>query len=428
VKDHTALKQHFIQTYQTVRSKTEELCQPLMTEDYVIQSIDDTSPPKWHLAHTTWFFETFILIPERQDYKPFHPLFHHLFNSYYQRIGDPYPRVRRGVLSRPTVETVYAYRDYVDQHVIEYIEEHIEQLSETAWHTLISILILGLHHEQQHQELLLMDIKHNFSLDPHFPVYQAHKFNHHSQSIPLEFIPVAGGIVNMGYQGEEFCFDNELPRHQQILRPYLMANRLVTNAEYGEFIAADGYQNPEWWLADGWDCIQKNAWKTPLYWHQFDHQSAWHIFTLGGLCEVNPAEPVAHISYYEADAYARFRGQRLPSEVEWEYYASNQANVANGNFLETNRLHPEGSLEGTKGQQLLGDLWEWTASPYCPYPGFKPLVGTLGEYNGKFMSNQMVLRGGSCVTPQSHIRVSYRNFFQPDKRWQFSGIRLASDV
>jgi ergothioneine biosynthesis protein EgtB len=412
-----------IQAYQQVRNQTEALCKSLVVEDYVIQSIDDVSPPKWHLAHTTWFFETFILIPHK-SYKPYNPVFHHLFNSYYQSIGSPYPRVRRGILSRPTVEQIYQYRHHVDAQ----LTTHIQHLSAESMNSILPTLILGLNHEQQHQELLLMDVKHNFSLDPSFPVYHEPHSTKMNAPIPMEFQIVNGGIVEIGHLNNEFCFDNELPRHEIILKPYTIANRLVTNAEYLEFIQAGGYEKPDWWLSDGWDCVQRNQWQAPLYW-QHDHDK-WSIFTLSGIQELNAAEPVSHISYYEADAYARWKNKRLPSEAEWEnFVATKNIRTSDGNFMEKNFFHPIAiDKKSNQHQQFFGDLWEWTASAYLPYPGYKALEGALGEYNGKFMSNQFVLRGGSCVTPKSHIRASYRNFFQPDKRWQFSGIRLAETL
>lgn len=410
------VKEKLISAYANIRQQTTHLCHPLVKEDYVIQSIEDVSPPKWHLAHTTWFFETFLLLPYLPNYRAFDLSFHYLFNSYYQQIGQPFPRAMRGLLARPTVERVYQYREYVDEHMFTLLENH-KTLAE-----LKAILILGMQHEQQHQELLLMDIKHNFFIDPTFPVY-------HTTAKQLEkplhtrgmFAYVQGGTIEIGCNNTEFCFDNELPRHAYILKPYELATQLVTNEEYAEFIAAGGYQRAEWWLSDGWDLIHKHHWQAPLYWHR--DGNTWQLFTMHGLQKLGPADPVAHVSFYEADAYARWRNCRLPTEAEWEHYAATQPII--GNFLENQHFHP---LPASEHQQLFGDVWEWTASAYLPYPGYQPLNGALGEYNGKFMSNQMVLRGGSCVTPQSQIRASYRNFFQPDKRWQFSGIRLARNV
>lgn len=405
--------------YQRERSKTVQLCLPLAIEDYVIQSILDVSPPKWHLAHTTWFFETFVLIPYLKNYQPFHAHFHYLFNSYYQTIGNPYPRERRGLLARPTVETIYEYRQYVDEHILELLSQS------SSSQTLCSLLTLGLNHEQQHQELLLMDIKHNFSLTPELSIY-SNPVTTSAHFTSLEFISVTGGEISIGNQGETFCFDNELPRHKQILQDYALANRLTTNSEYLEFMLAGGYKKPELWLADGWEYIQKNNWQAPLYWH--NNNNEWHLFTLQGLQKLNLSEPVVHVSFYEADAYSRWCGKRLPTEAEWEHFVLQQnLHTTQSNFLEKNILHPRSS-DKRLPTQFFGDVWEWTQSAYHAYPGYKSVRGPLGEYNGKFMSNQIVLRGGSCVTPEAHIRSSYRNFYQPEKRWQFSGIRLAEDV
>lgn len=423
VKDHIETKNALTERYQSIRQLTENLCRPLVTEDYVIQSIEDVSPPKWHLAHTTWFFETFILIPHVKSYAVFDTIYHHLFNSYYQTIGSPFPRVRRGVLSRPTVKNIYDYRHYVDQQMHEYLSH----LSEDNSENITSLIMLGLHHEQQHQELLLMDIKYNFSCDPTFPAYRLQSPKPVATDKDLTFIELEGGIVTIGHQGTDFCFDNELPSHQQILKPYQLAQRLITNDEYREFIEAGGYQRAEWWLADGWDYIQRNKIVAPLYWYKINDN--WQQFTLNGLQAIENSEPVVHVSYYEADAYARFRQMRLPTEAEWEQAAlKNIPDLAKGNFLESNYLHPRASeVSASQATQLFGDVWEWTMNAYSPYPGYQSTKGALGEYNGKFMSNQMVLRGGSCVTPRTHIRATYRNFFQPDKRWQFSGIRLAKE-
>lgn len=418
-------KQELIRAYKAVRNQTNMLCKPLATEDYVIQSMEDVSPPKWHLAHTTWFFETFVLQPHCKLYHVFHPLFHHLFNSYYQALGNPYPRVRRGQLSRPTVETVYEYRHYVDAYLISFLE----QASQDKVQDLAAIITLGLQHEQQHQELLLMDVKYNFSLDPNFPAFLTQVVrNKDSLYSGLHFQEHEGGITEIGHLDSTFCFDNELPRHQTLLQPFALATRLVTNAEYIEFIEAGAYQSPQGWLADAWDTIQKNGWEAPLYWKKINKD--WYAFTLGGLKKLDPHEPVSHVSYYEAEAYAAWCGCRLPTEAEWEYHASKMNRAVNNNFLEAGIFHPLAVAEKKPKmmQQLFGDVWEWTGSAYTPYPGYQANKGALGEYNGKFMSNQMVLRGGSCVTPKSHIRASYRNFFQPDKRWQFSGIRLAKNI
>ena len=414
-------KQQLSTQYLSKRHKTRALCSPLETEDYVVQSIEEVSPQKWHLAHTTWFFETFVLMVELSKYKPFHPEFHQLFNSYYQQVSDPYPRARRGLLSRPTVKSIFEYRNHVDLQIIELINNQ----SDESFQRLASIIQLGLQHEQQHQELLLMDVKHNFSIHHDFPIYCKPNTKMNSKILnTLEFIEVDGGLIGVGHSGSAFCFDNELPRHQQFIHSYKIANRLITNSEYLEFIEATGYQRPEYWLSDGWDTVKNKHWCAPLYWHQFE-KNKWSIFTLSGLRELNLNEPVSHVSYYEADAYARWRGLRLPTESEWEYFVSHNNEVIEGNFLETGVYHPQASFNKKPYHQFFDDVWEWTSSAYTSYPGYKPLLGALGEYNGKFMCNQMVLRGGCCVTPQTHLRNTYRNFYAPDKRWQFSGIRLA---
>lgn len=411
--------------YMQVRQQTEALCLPLLLEDYVIQGMDDVSPPKWHLAHSSWFFETFILNKYSPGYVTFDESFHYLFNSYYHTIGTPYPRPQRGLLSRPTVEQIYAYRHYVDKHMLLLCAPR--EIEDEA--SLNKLITLGLEHEQQHQELLLMDIKYNFSLHPNKPLYSetqpiSQRVGHCRSIQP---IMMNGGLVDIGYSGNEFCFDHELPQHKKFLRPYALANRLVTNAEYCEFIDAGGYSDPCWWLSEGWDLLMRQHWQAPGYWYRQHNQ--WLIFTLNGLLPLQEAEPVAHVSYFEADAYARWRNARLPLEEEWEHCCrSSGLNRESGVFLESGCFHPKAAdALSSQPQQFFGDLWEWTASAYSPYPGFKPLNGALGEYNGKFMANQMVLRGGCCITPQEHIRTSYRNFFQPEKRWQFSGIRLAYD-
>jgi ergothioneine biosynthesis protein EgtB len=404
--------------YQQVRQVSEQLCQPLVTEDYGIQSMPDVSPPKWHLAHTTWFFETLLLVPNLPGYTVFHPKFGYLFNSYYESIGERHPRPQRGLLSRPTVEEVYRYRAHVDHAMQALLTE------QAADPTLQALTLLGIHHEQQHQELLITDIKHILALNPLRPAYRS--------DLPLlETKPVAskeqwldypGGLYEMGYGGEEFAFDNEGPRHPAYLQDYWLASRLVTNGEYLEFIQAKGYQKPEYWLSEGWATVQAEQWQAPLYWEQID--GAWSVMTLGGLRPLNEQEPVCHVSFYEADAFSRWAGKRLPSEAEWEVAAS-QVPIQ-GNFLESGQLHPFPAMGLTRPDQLFGDVWEWTQSAYLPYPGFQPAPGAVAEYNGKFMCNQMVLRGGSCATSLSHIRSSYRNFFPPSTRWQFSGIRLVN--
>jgi len=405
--------------YNIVRNKTESLCKPLETEDYVIQACAEVSPPKWHLAHTSWFFETFILIPFAKNHRPFHESYAHLFNSYYETAGTFFSRTQRGFLSRPTVEDIYHYREYVDaaMHAL------LAKLPQQSEPDILARLELGIEHEIQHQELLLMDIKYNFSINPLKPAYNTESSPHSqiSQS-EMDWQAFDGGIFEIGHNGCGFSYDNERPRHQSLLQNYRLGNRLVTNCEYLEFIGDDGYRRADLWLSDGWHTIKANNWHAPLYWHQ--EVDEWQHFTLSGQLPLNLCEPVAHLSYYEADAYARWAGKRLPTECEWEHAASDLS--INGNFLEAGSLHPQ-AAEHAGLSQMYGELWEWTQSAYTPYPGFHPLPGTLGEYNGKFMSGQMVLRGGCCVTSRDHVRASYRNFFRPADRWMFSGLRLADD-
>ena len=380
-----------------------------------MQPMDDASPPKWHLAHTSWFFETFLLKPRLPGYRAFHPLYETLFNSYYNGVGDPFPRRRRGHLSRPTVSEVMAYRAHVDEAMVEMLQGASAQVEERT--------TLGLHHEQQHQELLLTDVKFNFGHNPLAPVYQPVDATPASSDIvPLKFDDHPGGLVDIGATAG-FCFDNERPRHRVFLQPFAIAQRLVTCEEYLAFIEDGGYQQPALWLSDGWTWLQQRGIGAPLYWRQCD--GIWQEYRLSGVNVVEAAAPVTHVSYYEADAYARWAGCRLASEAEWETAAAQDA-LGAGNFVTGERLHPAPALAGNR--QFFGDTWEWTSSPYVPYPGFRPLEGSLGEYNGKFMSNQLVLRGGSCATPPDHIRASYRNFFYPPDRWQFTGIRLALDA
>jgi ergothioneine biosynthesis protein EgtB len=394
----------------SIRRVSETIGQPLAIEDYVVQSMADVSPPKWHLAHTTWFFETFLLIPHLAGYEVFHPQYGYLFNSYYEAQGARHPRPQRGLLSRPTVAEVYQYRAYVDQAMADLLSRP----------ELEDLITLGLHHEQQHQELLLMDIKHILATNPLRPAYRTDLLPAPSlKSEPWQWWTYPGGLYEMGHSGAGFAFDNETPRHRVYLQDFQLASRLTTNGEYLEFIDAGGYQNPEYWLSEGWQTLNAQSWQAPLYWEKIG--ADWAAMTLGGLKFLNPDEPVCHVSFYEADAYARFRGRRLPTEAEWEIAA--RAETVVGNFSESGYLHP---VPGDG--QFYGDVWEWTQSGYAPYPGFRPLKGALGEYNGKFMCNQMVLRGGACVTPQSHIRSTYRNFFPPASRWQFSGIRLGDEA
>jgi ergothioneine biosynthesis protein EgtB len=402
--------------YQQVRQISKKICQPLAIEDYTIQSMPDVSPPKWHLAHTTWFFETFVLLPHLPGYTVFDPQFGYLFNSYYEAVGARHPRHQRGILSRPTVAEVDRYREHIDRSMSTLLRSSAIEHPDLA-----ALIILGLHHEQQHQELLLTDIKHILALNPLHPVYRDDLSPQpKSTDRTLEWLEYPGDLYHIGHQGDEFAFDNESPRHQTYLQDYKLANRLVTNGEYLEFIQADGYQESKHWLAEGWFAVQNQQWRSPLYWEQIDGE--WWIMTLGGLKKLDPNQPVCHVSFYEADAYATWRGKRLPTEAEWEVATVNMAQV--GNFLDGDILHP--APVNNSQYQFFGDVWEWTQSAYLPYPGFQIAEGAIGEYNGKFMCNQMVLRGGSCVTSADHIRSTYRNFFPPSARWQFSGIRLAS--
>ena len=396
------------------RAATESICAPLAVDDYQTQSMTETSPPKWHLAHVTWFFETFLLREYLPSYRVFDPRYAFLFNSYYQTLGDMQPRARRGDLSRPTVDEILIYRRHVDEAMSSLLASAPpRQAEEFRTRT-----VLGLHHEEQHQELLLMDIKHNFSINPLRPAYREDLPAPVTVPAAPGWLDCAGGEVAVGHAGGGFCFDNELPRHRVLLPAHRLAAWLVTNREYLAFIGDDGYRRPEFWLSDGWSAVQARGWQCPLYWERVGRE--WWQFSLGGLRPLAPDEPVCHVSYYEADAYARWRGKRLPCEFELEAKLAGEP-VA-GNFLDSGLLHPRG------GEPWFGDLWQWTASPYVCYPGFRPLPGSIGEYNGKFMCNQYVLRGGSCATPAGHARATYRNFFYPHDRWQFAGIRLAEDA
>jgi ergothioneine biosynthesis protein EgtB len=402
--------------FRRVRSATLALAEPLAPEDYVVQSMPDASPAKWHLAHTTWFFEEFVLQHAVPGYKFHDEQFRYLFNSYYNTIGPMHSRPHRGLLSRPTVEQVMAYRARVDERMNALLQR--QDLSAEV----LSVITLGLNHEQQHQELLLTDIKHLFSCNPLLPAYVREKTAPARPAAALEFCACDGGLIEIGHSGDGFSFDNELPRHRTYTAEFRLANRAVTNGEYLEFVRAGGYENPIHWLSDGWATIQKEGWQRPIYWTP----SLEEEFTLTGLRELNPASPLCHVSYYEADAFARWAGARLPSETEWELAAKDVA--MRGNFVEKRLWHPEAAKRDGRLLQMFGDVWEWTQSAYAPYPGFKPAAGSLGEYNGKFMVNQLVLRGGSCATPTSHIRATYRNFFNPGARWQFTGLRLAKSV
>ena len=404
--------------FQEVRDDSLALCRLLVTEDYIVQAIPEASPTKWHLAHTTWFFENFLLKPFAARYAEHHPRYAYLFNSYYETVGSFFPRQQRGLLTRPTVEEVYRYRTHVDDAMAALIDD----AGEAAWPALCERLELGLNHEQQHQELLLTDVKSLFALNPLRPAYHAALNPHPSAAAPAGWLEFPAGIREIGHQGTTFAFDNESPRHRIYLDDFRVVSRLVTNGEYLAFMAERGYERPELWLSDGWHTCGEKAWASPLYWEKIDGRW-WHM-TLAGMRQVDEKAPVCHISYFEADAFARWAGRRLPTEAEWEIAASPRP--LQGNLRETGILHPVPAADGN--EQFYGDVWEWTQSAYASYPGYRAPEGALGEYNGKFMVSQQVLRGGSCVTPHSHMRATYRNFFYPSDRWQFMGLRLAEDI
>ncbi|MGD9722537.1 MAG: ergothioneine biosynthesis protein EgtB [Pirellulales bacterium] len=422
--------------YAVTRRTSELLCEPLEVEDYIVQSMPDASPTRWHLAHTTWFFDNFVLAAFEPDYQGVRAEYRYLFNSYYEALGRQFPRAQRGVLTRPTVAEVSAYRRAVDQRMSRLLENGATEKHRHA--ELCSIVELGSHHEQQHQELMLTDLKHAFSCNPLYPAYRpeqgarAGASNGRSNGAPLSAatdVSFAGGLVDIGHEGDAFSFDNERPRHKVYLAPFTLSDRLITNGEYRAFIDDGGYRRADLWLSLGWATVRELEWQAPLYWHQRDGR--WHEFTLGGLLPLCDEEPVCHVSYFEADAFARWSGARLPTEFEWEHAAA--AEPLEGGFLERGladgRFHPAPApaRAAAKLRQLFGEVWQWTSSSYGAYPGYRPPPGALGEYNGKFMCNQYVLRGGSCATPANHLRTTYRNFFPPQARWQFSGIRLARD-
>jgi ergothioneine biosynthesis protein EgtB len=420
-----------LRRYQEVRAFTHALCEPLVPEDYVIQSMPDVSPAKWHLAHTSWFFETFLLSRAVAGYEPFHPRFGYLFNSYYVQAGERHCRPKRGLLSRPTVSEVYDYRRHVDQQMSRFLVEADDAaLGESG-----AVVEIGLHHEQQHQELLLTDIKHVFSVNPLYPVYRARAGTTDRAVPPMQWVGFEEGVRWIGHEGDGFAYDNESPRHRRFVDAFKLGSRLVTCGEYLQFIEDGGYRKAELWLSEGWNTVQSQEWEAPLYWVKEDGR--WMQFTLSGLREVEDGEPVCHVSLFEADAYARWAGARLATEAEWEVAAQEIPGEAApvrglevGNYVEDGTYHPVpvgDPLRGKELVQMFGDVWEWTRSQYEPYPGYRPPPGALGEYNGKFMCNQFVLRGGSCATSRTHIRRTYRNFFPPDARWQFTGIRLAQD-
>lgn len=411
--------------FRTVRRQTEALAAQLSAEDQMVQSCPEASPVKWHQAHTSWFFETFVLRDFLPDYQPFNPDFHWLFNSYYVSLGKTIPeKSLRSSFSRPSLDEILAFRAHVDRAIEKLLSGEAEPEA-------VRRIVLGLNHEQQHQELAYTDIKHAFFTNPLHPTYCEGALEYTAEPLPFTFDSFEGGLLEIGYPLEEgnpidFCFDNETPRHPVYLQPFEIANRLVTCREYLDFILDNGYGRTELWLSEGWQRTQAEGWQAPLYWRRdASDETGYEVFTLRGWVGLSRLfeTPVCHVSMFEADAYARWRGYRLPTEAEWEHAASFSALA--GNLLEAGRLHPAASPQREGMQQLFGDCWEWTASPYVGYPGYQALPGALGEYNGKFMSSQMVLRGGSCVTPRSHMRITYRNFFAPTTRWQFSGIRLA---
>jgi len=408
------------QQFCSLRQQSELLCAPLTPEDMMVQSCAEASPAKWHLAHTTWFFETFILRELDPAYRAVHPDFLWLFNSYYNSVSEQPEKKLRASFSRPALKDILAYRQYVDAAMHKWLKasppEEVERRA-----------ILGMHHEQQHQELLLTDIKHALWTNPLRPAYLELPFESlREEAAAMQWHEYPGGVAEIGHAGDGFCFDNELPRHRVYLEQFALASRLVTCAEYLAFIEDGGYRRSDLWLSEGWQTVQADDWKAPLYWHQDKASGEWSVFTMRGEVPLKDlaATPVCHVSYFESAAYALWAEKRLPTEAEWELAASH-ATVSSRNLLEDGVLHTAAAKDPDGPQQMFGDVWEWTGSAYLGYPGFHALPGALGEYNGKFMSNQMVLRGGSCVTPRTHIRASYRNFFSPATRWQFSGIRLA---
>ncbi len=402
-----------------VRQVTERLAAPLSGEDCALQSMPDASPTKWHLGHSSWFFETFVLERFAPDFAPFDPAFRVLFNSYYHGVGDRHPRSERGLISRPDLATVLAYRQQVTERVAALFPRLLSQAEFAA------LLWLGCHHEEQHQELILTDLKHLLAKNPLKPAYAAPRPPAPADARSPRWLGQVGGLVEIGHLGSGFSFDNEGPRHRVFLQPFEISSQPVTHADFAAFIADAGYRRPELWLSLGWDWVQANGITAPLYWQREGER--WNTFTLRGMSAIDPLAPVCHLSYFEADAYARWAGARLPREAEWEFVAAELPLC--GNFLDGGALQPLAPGEGSEGPaQMFGDVWEWTQSAYLPYPGFRIAAGAVGEYNGKFMCNQFVLRGGSCVSPREHLRASYRNFFPPEARWQFSGLRLARDL
>ncbi|MEP2446591.1 MAG: ergothioneine biosynthesis protein EgtB [Balneola sp.] len=417
-KNTRFLRENVELQYLKVRSFTNKIVEPLETEDFVIQPMENTSPAKWHLAHTSWFFETFVLEKFQPGFESLHPQYAYFFNSYYLQTGVPFSRANRGLLSRPTVKEVFEYREYVNEKVVDFIQNCDDKI----WEEASKVVEIGINHEQQHQELILTDIKYLLAQNPLLPVYKERETPDSETPGELKWITFEESIVEIGNKGDEFTYDNEHPVHRTLIQDFELADRLITNQEFLEFMNDDGYGRSELWLDEGWSKVKSEEWNAPLYW--FTRDGSWFNFTLSGARKVALNEPVTHISYYEADAFARWKGYRLPTEQEWEYACGDRE--ITGNFVDGNTFHPL-VLKNNEGglKQMYGDVWEWTQSSYSPYPGYKPLPGALGEYNGKFMANQYVLRGGSCATSNSHIRKTYRNFFHADARWQFSGIRLA---
>lgn len=420
-------RDHYIQRFCEIRSCTEQIVERLSVEDRQVQSMPDVSPTKWHLAHVTWFFETFILKPHAADYAEFDPAFNYLFNSYYEAVGARHARPDRGLLTRPSSDEVMAYRAHVDGAVAAFVET----ANDDVFTAVAPLLELGLHHEQQHQELALMDIKHVLSCNPLAPAFRKKEPVSVRETHPLGWFDVAGGTYQIGHRGEGFAFDNEGPTHEVLVGDFAIASRAVTNAEYRDFIEDDGYRRAEFWHADGWATVNDERWTAPLYWRE-DGDGGWDEFTFAGMCPVYPDAPVGHVSFYEAAAYAAWAGKRLPTEPEWEIaarqYGCDAPPEADVNRLASGFLRPmpAGDADPERPSQMMGDVWEWTQSAYAPYPGFEAAPGAVGEYNGKFMVNQMTLRGASCATPAGHARVSYRNFFYPHQRWAFCGFRLAA--